>query len=165
MKRIQDDRGQTVVEFTLMLPFILFGLFAIIEFGYAFYNQITINHAASEASRYAAVANSYDAACSGASIQGRARSTSNGLISAADCADPDVVDVRYQADGTGQVGRGAGVAVEIAYTYDSITPLPALANFLTGGLFPESWPITACSDSRLEAIPTGSTPTGADCDD
>lgn len=161
MKRIKNERGQTVVEFTLMLPFLLLFLFSIAELGYALYTQVTINNAASEAARFAAVANAYDANCSDGSIQGRARATSGDLIELADCGTD--VQVTYQADGAGQIGRGAGVAVQISYEYETITPLPGIANFLSGGAIPTTWTIGACSDSRLEAIPSGSTPVGADC--
>jgi Flp pilus assembly protein TadG len=161
MKRAREDRGQSVVEFTLMLPFLLLMLFSLVEMGYALYTQVTINNAASEAARYAAVANSYDAACSDDSIQGRARLASNGLMSVADCAAG--VEVRYQQDSMGQVGRGAGVAVQISHQHETITPLPALLNFISGGVIASTWTVGSCSDSRLEAAPGGPTPAGADC--
>ncbi len=157
MKRVRDDRGQAVVEFTLMLPFLLLMLFAIVELGFALYTQVTINNAASEGARYAAVANNYDAGCAAGSIQSRTLATSNNLL---DCAD---VEVRYQADGEGNVGRGAGVAVQITHTHQTITPLPGIFALLSGGVIDAEWTIGACSDSRLEAIPGGATPTGADC--
>src|SRR5690606_36088122 len=116
-----------------------------------------INNSASEAARSGAVLASYDSGCGAGSIQGRVREASSNLV---DC---DEIDVVYQADSSGRIGRGAGVAVRIEHEHQTITPLPALVSAFSWGAIDTTWTIGACSDSRLEGSPSGSTPAGADC--
>jgi uncharacterized protein (UPF0333 family) len=49
------ERGQSVVEFTLVLPVLLLVLFSIIEFGLVMYDKVSVIHDAREAARLAAV--------------------------------------------------------------------------------------------------------------
>ena len=49
------EKGQAMVEFALCLPILLALLCGIIDFGWIYYNQISINNAAREGARYAAV--------------------------------------------------------------------------------------------------------------
>jgi Flp pilus assembly protein TadG len=55
--RIQpkNERGQTMVEFALVLPILALLLFGVIQFGIAFNNYVTITDAARAAARKAAV--------------------------------------------------------------------------------------------------------------
>lgn len=159
MRRLRSERAQGVVEFTLMLPFVVLILFAIVEMAFALYTQIQVRNAASEAARYAAVAALPDGACAPGSIQDRAIDTSGALV---ECAE---VQITYQTPINGVYTRGSGVAVNITHDYDVVTPLPGIINFLTGGVFPSSWDIGGCSDARLESRPStqvGLT-AGADC--
>ena len=55
MDRIKGQGGQTLIEFTLILPFLLLVLFAIFQFGFLFYSYISIQQAAREGVRIAAV--------------------------------------------------------------------------------------------------------------
>ena len=57
MKKLlhKRERGQALVEFALVLPVLLVLLCGIIDFGWLYYNQITLNNAAREGARYAAV--------------------------------------------------------------------------------------------------------------
>lgn len=48
-------RGQSLVEFALVLPFLILLLMGIIEFGWLVKNQLTIANAARDGARYAAV--------------------------------------------------------------------------------------------------------------
>ena len=54
------EEGQAMVEFALVLPVLLILLCGIIDFGWLYYNQITLNNAAREGARYAVI--HYDAA-------------------------------------------------------------------------------------------------------
>ena len=57
MKRpVQDERGQTAVEFALVAPLLVVLLLAIIQFGIAFHNYVTITDAARAGARQAIVA-------------------------------------------------------------------------------------------------------------
>lgn len=49
------ESGQAIVEFALVLPILLVLLCGIIDFGWIYYNQITLNNAAREGARYAVI--------------------------------------------------------------------------------------------------------------
>ena len=51
----RSEKGQAMVEFALCLPVLLILVCGIIDFGWIYYNQITINNAAREGARYAAI--------------------------------------------------------------------------------------------------------------
>lgn len=55
-KRIfRSEKGQAMVEFALTLPILVLILCGIIDFGWLYYNQITLNNAAREGARYAVI--------------------------------------------------------------------------------------------------------------
>ncbi|MEN3312312.1 MAG: hypothetical protein V7645_1641 [Actinomycetota bacterium] len=54
-KTIENERGQTMVEFAFVLPVMLVLLFGIIQFGIIFNNYVTLTDAARAASRKGAV--------------------------------------------------------------------------------------------------------------
>src|SRR3982074_227680 len=51
----RDERGQTMVEFTLVLPVLLVVLFGIIQFGIAFNNYVALTDAVRAGARTATV--------------------------------------------------------------------------------------------------------------
>jgi Flp pilus assembly protein TadG len=53
---VRDERGQTAVEFALIAPLLIILLLAIIQFGIAFHNYVTITDAARAGARQAIVA-------------------------------------------------------------------------------------------------------------
>lgn len=55
MKRLRNEKGQSLVEFALVLPILLLVVFAIIDFGWLFFNKLAIENGAREGARYAAV--------------------------------------------------------------------------------------------------------------
>lgn len=145
----RSERGQSVVEFMLVLPFVLLVIMALAEFGAAFYTYITVNNATSEAARWAAIGDEHvpSDACAAQSIQWRAQQMSRGLL---DCDADTAFVVAYEDAASGAPGRGTGVTVSVTHTYSGRTPLPGLVNLVSGGLFPESWEMYSCSDARLE---------------
>jgi Flp pilus assembly protein TadG len=52
---LRGDRGQTIVEFALVMPFLIFLLLGICQFGLAFHNYLSITDAARVGARKAAV--------------------------------------------------------------------------------------------------------------
>ncbi len=147
------QRGQSAVEFMLVLPFVLLVIMALAEFGAAFYAHITVNNATSEAARWAAVANLPSDVCATNSIQWRAREMSSGFLS---CANGTAFAITYEDAASGHPGRGTSVTVRVSRPWTPITPLPGLVNFVSGGAFPATWNMTACSDARLEQrVPEG----------
>ena len=55
MRMWRDERGQSLVEFALVLPVLLLILVGIFNFGQVFYSDIVINEAARDAARYASI--------------------------------------------------------------------------------------------------------------
>ncbi len=55
MKKRRREDGQAMVEFALILPIFLLILCGIIDFGWLFYNQLSLNNACREGARYAVV--------------------------------------------------------------------------------------------------------------
>ena len=51
----RSEKGQALVEFALVLPLLLALLCGIIDFGWLYYHQITLNNAAREGARYAVI--------------------------------------------------------------------------------------------------------------
>ncbi len=60
-KRKRREDGQAMVEFALILPVFLLILCGIIDFGWLFYNQLSLNNACREGARYAVVNTAEDA--------------------------------------------------------------------------------------------------------
>ena len=54
-RKLKREDGQSMVEFALILPVFLLILCGIIDFGWLFYNQLSLNNACREGARYAVV--------------------------------------------------------------------------------------------------------------
>ncbi len=61
LKKNRREDGQAMVEFALILPIFLLILCGIIDFGWLFYNQLSLNNACREGARYAVVNTAEDA--------------------------------------------------------------------------------------------------------
>lgn len=55
MNFFKKENGQAIVEFAIVLPLLLLIICAIIDFGWLFYNQLSLENCAREGVRYAAV--------------------------------------------------------------------------------------------------------------
>lgn len=55
LKKIKNEKGQAMVEFALILPILLILVCGIIDFGWLFYNQYSLNNGAREGARFAVV--------------------------------------------------------------------------------------------------------------
>ena len=142
------QRGQALVEFALMLPLLLIVLFIVVDFGVGLTRWIAITNAAREGARLGAVG------ADEAAIRQKAIDTSDGILSSGD-VQVDFLD----ADGSGDIGPGDSVVVDVDYYYSLITPL---GRFLTVTFDPLT--LSACSDMRVEQS-TGQTvggPQGCD---
>jgi hypothetical protein len=128
------QRGQALVEFALMLPLLLIVLFLVVDFGVGLTRWIAITNAAREGARLGAVG------ADEADIRLKAVDTSDGILSSGD------VQVGFlDADGSGEIGPGDSVVVDVDYDYNLITPL---GHFLTVAFNPLT--LSACSDMRVE---------------
>jgi len=68
--KLRDQKGQALVELALILPLMLLILFGITEFGRALYMVNTLNNAAREGARRAAVSSPLDSATLQTYIEG-----------------------------------------------------------------------------------------------
>jgi len=147
-KRLKSIRGQSLVEFALVLPILVILIFGIIDFGMGLRSYISLTNATREGARFAAVGNvpgSYPGDCTGTvnkTVVGRVCTAIEGL----DLAEVDIVSVEYP---NGQA-PGNSVIVSAQYTYNYITPLGDLVGFFGGGSLGESIVLSTSTDMRLE---------------
>lgn len=146
--RLRSRRGQSLVEFALILPVLMIMVFGIIDFGLGLRSYISLTNATREGARFAAIGNTagaYPANCNGTSnttVVGRVCYTIEGL----DLADLTSVSVTYP---NGQM-PGNSVVVSADYTYNYITPVGDIVDFFSGGTFPDSLSLSTSTDMRLE---------------
>jgi Flp pilus assembly protein TadG len=149
LHRIQQaSKGQSLVEFAMVLPLLVILIFGIIDFGMGLRSYISLTNATREGARFAAVGNvagAYPANCDGTTnttVIGRVCVAINGL----DLAAVDDVSVTYP-DGQ---APGNSVIVAAQYTYTFITPLGAIVSRISGGSFDDSLTLSTSTDMRLE---------------
>ncbi len=149
--RRKKEQGQALVEFVLLFPLLLLVILFVVEFGFALHAHITVNSAAREAARHAAVArlpSGTPGTCDANSIEERAVDSSIGLLL---CSE---VSVGYlEQNGDLLFSRGDAVVVRLNHTYNAKTPLSQLASAFSFGAIPSTFQITACADARLEGAP------------
>ncbi len=141
-------RGQSLVEFAMVLPILLILIFGIIEFGMGLRSYISLTNATREGARFAAVGNApgvYPTDCTGSvttTVIGRVCVSVEGL----DLADFTSVAVTYPS------GNSPGNDVEVSadYTYNFITPLGDFIRFFSGGAFAETLDLSTSTNMRLE---------------
>jgi Flp pilus assembly protein TadG len=134
----REDRGQTLVEFALILPIFVLLLVGIFDFGRAIYAYNTISNAAREAVRVAIV----DQSCNviGTEAQNRAGLGITWAPTVAQPCGPSTSDISIRflnADGTTPAGSdrclqpdatpgvpfGCLVQVTVRYRYNAATPI------------------------------------------
>jgi Flp pilus assembly protein TadG len=138
-RRPARERGQTLLEFALVLPIMLVFLFTIVDFGIALDRRITLQHAVREGARQGAVTNSM------AAIIDATVNQSQGLL------DPADVDVCYEdTDGNGNPGDpGDNVRVSATFTYDFTIAIAEVFGMF-GAALPAGITMTPSADMRLE---------------
>jgi Flp pilus assembly protein TadG len=133
-RRGEGEGGQSLVEFTLVLPIFLLVLFAIIDFGMAFHAWITVTNSAREGARLGTVG------ATAVDIEQRVRY-------AADTLDQDKLTVTVtNAHGV----PGESVVVDVSYAYSLITPLADVLGMISGGSIGENFTLSSTADMRLE---------------
>lgn len=144
----RGGRGQSLVEFALILPVLVILLLGIIDFGMGLRSYISLTNATREGARFAAIgstAGAYPTDCDGTtntSVIGRVCVALEGL----QLSNVQNVTVAYP---NGQM-PGESVVVSTHYHYQYITPLPDFANFFSAGAFPDYINMDAETDMRLE---------------
>ena len=127
-------RGQSLVEFALIVPIFLILVFAIVDFGMGFHAYITVTNSAREGARLGAVG------ASSPTIVQRVRDTSGTL-------DQSKLTVAV-TNAQGQPGQS--VVVDVDYQYDLITPLAGLVQFVSGNAIGPALNFSSTADMRLE---------------
>ena len=117
--RKPGERGQSVLEFALMAPFIFLFLFVIVDFGTALDRRITLQHAVREGARITAV--EVDPAAGIDATVDQAQ----GLVDAAD------VSVCFiDQDGSGAPNTMEPVRVSLTFDYKYTVPFGSLLSAL-----------------------------------
>ncbi len=145
---LRRDRGQSLVEFSLLLPVLLILVLGVIDFGMGLRSYISLTNATREGARFGAVGNeagAYPGDCTspdGTTVIGRVCTTIEGL----DIAEVQTVTVSYP-DGQ---NPGNSIIVSANYHYDYITPIDNVVSFFSGGSFPDYINLSTSTDMRLE---------------
>ena len=132
-KQRRRERGQSLVEFALVLPLFLVIVMAIADFGWGFRDYMTVTNSAREGARLGITGSS------STDIKAKTTSTSAGLLSTGDVTVTNA-----------QGSSGTNLVVAVAYTYNFVTPIGSMIHFLTGGTFPSSVPLAATTTMRIE---------------
>jgi len=111
--RPSGERGSAAVEFALVLPMLLLLVFGIIDFGRMLNAKITLNEAAREGARSAALQSESAGIARAAALTSQIGPTTPTVT---DCSDADA----DQAEAT------------IKYDFKFVTPIGFMAGFLSG---------------------------------
>ena len=134
-RRKNGEKGQALVEFTLLVPIFLLLLFAIIDFGMGFYSWITVTNAAREGARLGVVLATEQ------EIEDRVYQT----VSLPNESTQMTVTV---TNAQGQPGES--VVVKVDYDYDLITPLAGIVSFVSGDVLGPTLTFSSTAEMRLE---------------
>jgi Flp pilus assembly protein TadG len=136
-RRRKGERGQALVEFSMVALVFFILVFGVIDFGMALHSWITVTNAAREGARIGAVHAASDGStdCNPAptagTIEAKVCETGTNL-------DPDNMTLTVtNADPEGD-DAGEPVSVQVDYTYDLITPLLNILNLSTINISSES---------------------------
>ncbi len=135
-----SDTGQSLVEFSLVLPIFLVLLFGLVDFGRGFYTWLVVTNAAREGARAAAVQS--DAATIDTKIHA---SYCNNYPSSCSLDNSKITVVKTNVQGA----RGSETSVDISYAFEFVTPIGPILSLISGGSI-SAPTITAHSSMRLE---------------
>jgi len=133
--RKKGERGQALVEFTMLVPIFLVLLFAIIDFGMGFYSWISVTNGAREGARLGAVL------ATQTDIEDRVYQTVN---------LPDEATKMTVTVTNAQGQPGESVVVQVDYDYDLITPLAGIVSFMSGNVIGPTLTFSSTAEMRLE---------------
>ncbi len=136
----QTELGQSLVEFSMILPIFLILLFALVDFGRGFYSWLVITNAAREGARAAAVQSN--------------SATVDSKIYGSFCAnyptDCSVDTTKMTVTKTNIQGTpGTDTSIDITYNFQFVTPLGSMLT-LVGGSSISAPTLKAHATMRLE---------------
>jgi hypothetical protein len=120
--RVSSHKGQSLVEFALVIPILLLLSVAIFDFGRAVYYSSAIHNAAREGVRWGSVNN--DAGNLWVGMRTAARANSIGLV---------LPDDNFLYLGWGPDEPNGNHTVQVTISYSFIPATPLVATFLPGG--------------------------------
>ena len=127
-------RGQTMVEFALVLVIFLFLIFAVIDFGRLFFVQMEVQHAVHEAGRFASTGNHLP----NPNNPGQNLSRANSIIATAEQGvggmDISGIQISTLGGGTGSAG-GPGDTVTISLTTNLTLMTPMVSRLFPNGQY------------------------------
>jgi Flp pilus assembly protein TadG len=112
-KRFQskNQQGQTMAEFSLVLPVLAILLFGVIQFGIVFNNYLAVTDAVRAGARQAAVARYLPAAEREAKVEAKVRASAENL-------DQDILEVTVDPSDDWQPGSDVTVTATYEYSID-----------------------------------------------
>jgi hypothetical protein len=110
MKGKRIRKGQSLVEFALILPILLIVLMGLLDLGRLYFAYVAVTDAAGEGAAYAAIYPEDNAG-----IVARAQDASGGLIE----IDENLIEITPPP----AIQSGAPIAVSVAYNFTLLTPL------------------------------------------
>ena|SRR5579885_3547641 len=131
------DDGVSLVEFAFVVPVFLLLLFGMIDFGRAYSTSVTLTNAVREGARYG-ITNPTDTSGIIAAVQNAA-----GPYNDASLIIPNPTC-------SASCTSGQSVVVTSSYSFSFITPLAAIANFVSGGTIPSTFTINSSATMRIE---------------
>ncbi|MEH6953577.1 TadE/TadG family type IV pilus assembly protein [Neobacillus drentensis] len=105
---MKSQKGQSLVEFALVLPLLVLLLFGIIDFGRIFHAYLTLDHAGREAARIASIGKN-DTDVRQAAVD--------------DAISIGLTEGRVDVSPTGTRTSGTKVSITITYPIDFLTPV------------------------------------------
>lgn len=158
------DRGQGLVEFALILPFVVVMFFGIIQFGFLFGGQIALVNAVREATRYAStspVNSNPTSQITNAVARGVPGYTGAATVAYAYCyyADPAL------SNGTTTTPTYS-TSIHVKVTYGHPLFVPLVGSLIDGidGTSDNKFTVTVREEMRVESQPYKSIPAGlVDC--
>lgn len=111
MKHKKAEKGQSLLEFALIVPILLIILAGVLDLGRLYYTYVAVTDAAAEGASYAAI---HPQANERAEVLQRAQEASGALVQ----IDPTMVQVDCPA-----VAAGAPITVTVSYSFTVATPL------------------------------------------
>ena len=135
-QRLNGSEGQALIEFALILPLFLLLLFGMIDFGRAYSASVTLTNAAREGARFGVISpNNFTG------ITNRVQTTAGPYNDSNLTVTPSC---------SPSCSSGNDVIVQTTYQFSFITPLAAIANFVSGGALPSTLTLKSSANMRIE---------------
>lgn len=145
-------RGQSLVEFALIVPLFFLLVFGVTDFGRLFFTQMTLQHALREAGRFAVTGNKIPDPENSGQMLSRVNSIIEVARKAAAGVDITGISVSSQGGGSGSAGGpGDTVTISLTSTLRIITPI--IGRFFSNG----QYVFTVRTTFRNEQFPASQT--------